>query len=232
MKQDVADYPVPGRSPEMNRRIAAHEIGHAYLARAVGSNVAFVTIIPNGKFEGRCVRSGANTGSIDFQEAHFTMEDVVDVCQRIESLSPGIGAGRVENAETHIRAQTFCIELVGGRAAEMLLYPDDPPLPAEHDQIEARAFARIAGSGPRAVDALLAFAHEEATALLAAHLGVVNALVDTLVETGTLTGEQVDEVIMRAMVAEAVADERQRQSNWQRVLEGATRFEAVRALRR
>src|SRR6202795_1100822 len=50
---------VPGRSPELNRRIAGHEIGHAFVGRCLGSHVHFVTIIPSGGFAGRCVRSGA-----------------------------------------------------------------------------------------------------------------------------------------------------------------------------
>jgi hypothetical protein len=41
------NYPVRGRSPERNHRIAAHEgAGHAMVARALGNFVWSVSIIP------------------------------------------------------------------------------------------------------------------------------------------------------------------------------------------
>jgi hypothetical protein len=93
--------------------------------------------------------------------------------------------------------------------------PKDAPLVAEHDQIEARAFAAIACATPQAASALLAYAEAEAAALLSAHLGVVTALVDAIIERGVLTGDEVDQVIIRAMAAETLAVERQRRRDWQ-----------------
>ena len=61
---DVGRLPVAGqypprRTPEMNRRIAAHEVGgHGFLARVLGNSVLYCTILPGGGFEGRCVRAG------------------------------------------------------------------------------------------------------------------------------------------------------------------------------
>jgi hypothetical protein len=43
----AGEYPVPDRSEQMNRRIASHEIGHCFSARALGNNVFAVTIIPD-----------------------------------------------------------------------------------------------------------------------------------------------------------------------------------------
>jgi hypothetical protein len=66
--------------------------------------------------------------------------------------------------------------------------PDHEPLPAEHDLTEARALASVIAS-PQAAPALLAYAECEAKAMINAHLGVVSALIDALVEKGTLTGQ-------------------------------------------
>src|SRR4051794_22637308 len=53
------------RSPEMTRRISAHESGHALCAVGLGSLVEFVTIIPHDGFAGRCVRRGAPSTSLN-----------------------------------------------------------------------------------------------------------------------------------------------------------------------
>jgi hypothetical protein len=103
-----------------------------------------------------------------------------------------------ESAEFYVRAQINCTELVGGRACELLLYPDLPPLPAEHDHIEAHAFAAVACAAPPAVKALIAYCEAEASALLEANLPVVLAPVEAIIERGTLTGAEVDDVIARS----------------------------------
>jgi hypothetical protein len=51
-----AEYPVPGRTPEYNFRLAIHEgAGHAYLARCMGTELQSVSIIPGDGYEGRCL---------------------------------------------------------------------------------------------------------------------------------------------------------------------------------
>jgi hypothetical protein len=146
-KPVTGQYPVPGRSPEMNDRIAAHEAGHTFLARALGSTVSFVTIVPGGGFDGRCVRSGSPS-QLNLDENPGAKTEVVDIIARLEQLTPEIGSGRVESADAYVRFQVNCIELVGGRVCERVLYPDHEPLPAEHDQTEARAFAAVSCAAP------------------------------------------------------------------------------------
>jgi hypothetical protein len=60
-----------------------------------------------------------------------------------------------ETAELYIRAQTMTIELVAASVCERILFPDHPPLRAEHDKIEARAVAALACASPWSVDALI-----------------------------------------------------------------------------
>jgi hypothetical protein len=73
----------------------------------------------------------------------------------------------------------------------------------------------------------LAYAAAEAEALLNAQLGVVKALVDAIVEKGTLSGAEVDAIIMQAMAAETLALEHQRRTAWKRVQEAAALFPSM-----
>jgi hypothetical protein len=145
----AGQYPaLPGRTPEMNRRIAIHEgAGHAYLARCMGTELHSVSIIPGDGYEGRCL-SKAYQSSLYEAPQDQTIE-IVDLCERAERLMPELGTGRVEAAEFFQRATVLCIELVGGTIAEQILHPHEEPLATFHDQIEAAAFAGIAVASPR-----------------------------------------------------------------------------------
>jgi hypothetical protein len=209
------------RGPELNRRIVVHEIGHCYSAKACGSFVELVTAVPNNGFAGRCVRRGAAPSSLNLVDerkaaqaapAAPTTKQIADICAAIGA--PEIGAARVECAEETQRAMVNIIELVAARVCERIFYPDHEPLPADHDLAEARALASVIAS-PQAVPAMLAYAEAEAEALILTHLGVVQALIDALETAGTLSGEQVDDTIARAVAARLLAEEHERRRAWQ-----------------
>jgi hypothetical protein len=145
-------YPVAGRSELRNRRIIAHEVGHALASRATGDTVREVSVIPDlgpGGYEGRCIRSGpVSSLTLDDQcleQADSVMypDEMISICERLERLTPEIGSPRIESAEFYIRGLNNVICLVAGEAAELLLHPDLPPLGAQHDFVEADAFAKI-----------------------------------------------------------------------------------------
>jgi hypothetical protein len=109
------------------------------------------------------------------------------------------------------------------------LFPDETPLRAEHDKIEARAVAAIACASPRSVDALLAWAECEAENLIRENLGAVLALVNALVDSkdGKLTGTEVDSVIQSAMDREYHMNvEVERRARWRSTEQNAARFAA------
>jgi hypothetical protein len=222
---DAGVYPVPNRTPEYNRRVAGHEIGHVLAMRALSNlPISHVSITRGDGFEGRACRA-------DYEDTQCNLEDqtgiLLDCCARIETLAPGLGSSRIESAELYIRAQTMVIELVAGGIAEKLLFPDIPPLRAEHDKIEARAVAAIACASPRSVDAMLAYAEAEAENLIRENLNVVLALVDALVASpkGKLTGEQVDAVIEGAIDREHhMTVEVCRRADWRLVEKNAVAF--------
>lgn len=220
-----AHYPVPGRTPEYNRRLAIHEgAGHAYVARCMGTELQSVSIIPGDGFEGRCL-SKAYQCSLYETPSDETVE-IVDLCERAKRLMPELGAGRVEAAECFQRATVLCIELVGGTVAEQILHPQEEPLPTYHDQIEAAAFAAIAVSSPRAIPAFLEYAKGEAAALINDHPDVAMAIADGLVEHGILTGDQVDQIIFAALARKTLKTEVDRRTNWRAIEQSAADFAA------
>jgi hypothetical protein len=180
-------YPVPGRSPEQNRRIATHENGHALLARCLGSNVRLVTIVPGHGYAGRCIRSGPPS-NIDFDDRspEGQTNEILSVCERLERMAPELGSSRVADSEVYIRAQIAVIELVGGQIAENILFPDLPSLGANHDFVEAKAFAGVACAASPAVEAMIIYAESEARALLSANIDILRDLVAALIDRGTL----------------------------------------------
>lgn len=215
-------YPVPERSPLRNKRIAAHEIGHALCGRAVGSTVLSVTIIPcsdgSNAYQGRTVRSGAKTelALADDLPSVTSSGDVVSLCERLERLTPEIGSNRVKSGVYYQIAQSNIVELLGASACELALFPDLPPLNAPHDLDEAVAFARVAVVARPAVAALLEYCRAEATAIITDNLDVARALVEALEEVGVLSGEQVDQIISNAIAYRAIEAERVRREDWRR----------------
>jgi hypothetical protein len=220
-----SEYPVPGRTPEYNRRLAIHEgAGHAYLARCMGTELQSVSIIPGDGYEGRCLSKAYQSSLYEAPEAETV--EIVDLCERTQRLMPELGAGRVEAAECFQRATVLCIELVGGTVAEQILHPQAEPLPTYHDQIEAAAFAAIAVSSPRAVPAFLEYAKGEAAALINDHPDVAMAIAVGLVEHGILTGAQVDEIIVAALARKTLKTEVERRANWRTIGQRAAEFVA------
>jgi hypothetical protein len=223
------------RSPEYNRRCAAHECGHAIVGRALGSFIELVTIVPHGEYAGRCVRRGAPSRSLNLLDeqkvkeqtpAALTTADIVALCAQIGA--PELGAPRVDIAEEITRSQTNIIECLAGTVGERVIFPDLPPLPAEHDRAEARALAKVICASPLAVDSLLTYAEAEAEALIRDNRDIVEALTDSLVGKGTLSGDQVDAIISACVARRSLAAEHDRRRRWRDVIASANSFKAER----
>jgi hypothetical protein len=218
------------RGTELSRRCAAHEASHAVLGRALGSFIELVTIVPHGEYAGRCVRRGAPSPSLNLLDERkckeppaSTSTDLVAVCAHIGA--PEVGTARVDLAEEITRAQTFIIELLAGSVGERVMFPDLPPLPAEHDRREAEALASVICASAAAVPALLAYAEAEAEALIRANLDIVEALTGALVAEGELSGLAVDQIISACVARRAHDAELERRRRWQDILARANTFE-------
>jgi hypothetical protein len=221
------------RSPEYNRRCAAHEAGHAIVGRALGSVIELVTIVPDGEYAGKCVRRGAPSRSLnllDLQKVReqtptaLTTMDILDICAKIGA--PEVGTPRVDLAEEITRSQTNIIECLAGTVGERMMLPDLPPLPAEHDRIEARALASVICASPLAVDSLLTYGEAEAEALIRDNHDIVAALTDALIAEGTLSGGEVDAIIVAGVARRSLAAEHERRRVWAGVIANANSFQA------
>jgi hypothetical protein len=153
---------------------------------------------------------------VDENRPAATTEEIINICAQIGA--PEIGMPRVQWAEEIIRAQTFCIELLAGTVCERVIFPHRTPLAALHDQLEARAFASVACASRDSIDAMLTYAEAEAEGIIRGQLGVVSALIDALVDKGTLMGDEVDLIIRDTIARKLMAAEHDRRKQWQRVL--------------
>jgi hypothetical protein len=224
LMNDIGVYPVPGRSALRNARICAHEIGHAFITRALGNSVHSVTAVRGENFEGRCIRSGPASELTFDDNPEAQTEEIISVCDRLARMQPELGSGRIDDAEFVVRGQSMVIELVAGRIAEEVLFPDQPSLGAVHDDIEANAFARVCVAAQPAVRALISYCESEARAMLHENIDIVRALVEALILHGTLSGAEVDAIISAAVTARAMAKERARRVEWARALASAEAF--------
>jgi hypothetical protein len=111
-----------------------------------------------------------------------------------------------------------------GRVAETILHPDLPPLNSVHDHVEAAAFARVSAATRSATSELIKYAEAEAAALIHENIDVARALVDALIAHGSLTGDQVDRVIVDAVGARSQAAERKRRPDWHEREASASKF--------
>jgi hypothetical protein len=141
---------------------------------------------------------------------------------------PGPGESRDGVADVFMHVHTRVVELVAGSVAEALFLPGEP-WPADSDRAQERALASLICSSPESIEAFIDFCMAEAAALLRPREHIARALTAELLVRRTMTGDEVDEVIMQAVTAKAAADEHARRAAWQRAEESAASFVAVQA---
>jgi hypothetical protein len=94
---------------------------------------------------------------------------------------------------------------------------------SEQDQQDAEQFARLMCVHPDAVDDFITYARHEVRALLNEHASVVKALANALLERLTLTGAEIDAVIVNTLMLKDLAAEKSCRLDWvQRMLNAAT----------
>jgi hypothetical protein len=202
------------RSAGDDWRVALHEAGHVTVGRVLGQEIGGATIVPGDTFSGLTwgptyVRSELNDSN----------EPVPDLCSKIAHLMPGPGESRAAVADIVANSHYRVIELLAGTAAETVLYQDDPPWDAVSDLRQARAYAKLICS-ETAVEAFLAFAMQEAIAIINEHRALVLAIATALAENPhrTLFGIEIDDVIARTVASEKLAIEKLRRARWAVVL--------------
>ena len=105
--------------------------------------------------------------------------------------------------------------MLAGSVGESILFPDLEPLPAEHNRAEALALASACATPPLA---MVAFREAEARAILTTNRDVHEALTAAHVESNELSGDEDDQIIRHAVAEKAFAVEKQRRTDWQKVI--------------
>ena len=199
-----------GRTAEMLRHLSHHEASHALVARALGRPVAGVTIVPTSTNEGLCWFSDGVEPPASLEQDNAQMLDFVGECVSLVLTKPRIGEKRKRVEATHAyRVQQQCVELLAGKVAELVMWPNEEPFGAHHDQIVASALA-LTVVASEVVEAYLAFCAKEAEAIIRANVDVLQAIADALLERGTLTGKQLDKVIRAALARRDLTEDQER----------------------
>jgi hypothetical protein len=200
------------------RRVAVHESGHAVTARLFDMPLGGCTIEPGDNYSGKCWGPSGQSSKLGASD---------EICTQAQALMPPLGESRSDACEMLVYAHARVIEIVAGTESERLFCAEVPPFEALQDQQDAEQFARLMCVHPDAIADFIVYARREARALLSEHAPIVKALTDALLEAQTLTGEQIDVVIAKALVLEDLAAEQQRRAAAVRMLESAKVFAAI-----
>jgi hypothetical protein len=206
------------RPPADDERIALHESSHALSGHLLGSPLGGVTCEAGADYSGLC-------WGPTFRFRFAGGPDVPTLCEKIGPLMPGPGKARADTADIYLHVHIRVVELVAGSVAEALFLPGES-WDAVDDRRQEHAYASLICSSPESVEAFIEFCRVEAAALLRPREHIVRALTKELLLRRTMTGTEIDEVIIEAVAAKAAEVEHQRRLAWQRTEESAARFNA------
>ena len=169
-----------GRSKADDWRVALHEGGHVVVGRALGSEVGGVTIIEGPDYGGKTWGPAGNASRVS------SVDEQPELAEKIAGLMPAFGEPRSGAADIFAHVHVRITDLMAGTAAETLLHLDCAPWVALSDIRQARSLAGIICTSEAAIDAYLAFAAEEAKALITTHRAAVLAIAEALMVHRTL----------------------------------------------
>jgi hypothetical protein len=205
------------RSEADDERIALHEASHATVGRLLGQPLGGVTCDSGLGYSGR-------VWGPEFESRFATDEESTpSICARLVALMPQPGEARNDIADIVLHVHNRVVELCAGNAGEEL-FLDGPAWDAVDDRKQERALAALIASSPESIEAFVNFCMVEAAALLRPREHIVRALTAELLVRRTMTGDQVDTIIRRAIADRAAADECQRRLDWARTCANATTF--------
>ncbi|WP_439370834.1 hypothetical protein [Bradyrhizobium sp. DASA03120] len=209
------------RTFDQDVRIAAHEAGHAVCARLLGHEVGGVTVSPDtaGRYEGLCWGVGHREA---FAEGHG---DAADVREALASEMPQAGEDRRPVADVFASVYAKCVEFLAGRAAERMLLDGEPAVPAD-DLRQARELAMLMCKSEEAIESFLAHCDVAARDLLMPYGDLVMVLATILRIKRTLSGAEIDRIILEFEANKALAIERRRRKEWRKAELAASRFRA------
>jgi hypothetical protein len=187
------------------------------MARHLGFPIASATIIAGPDFGGRVIGPGVDPDASLAEQIARTES----LCAQAMALRPGCGSPQDNYSPWLCEAACRCLELLAGQEGERLA-TGATTLPADSDLQMAEMYAGTICS-PAAVPVYLAFARQQARAILQSHWYTVLALATVLDREGTLTGETIDRIVSQA---EAAAEHHREVARRQKMNDAAIRAAA------
>jgi hypothetical protein len=208
-----------GRTEEQDRRIAIHELSHFFVNRLLGSSsICEVTIDPAEDYEGLC-RGARRTA---FVRDGVAGVDAADIRKILQPIMPRPGDDRAPKVDVFQSVLDACTELMAGEIGEGMFF--DEPYFASDDRRQAIELASLVCRSPEAIEQFLRFCERQALDLLSEHVTALMSLQIILRMRRTMSGSELDDAIRTVLAHEAVARERHRRKQWQRVAERAAAF--------
>jgi hypothetical protein len=208
-----------GRSYDDDVRIATHEAGHCVAARLLGHPLGGATVDPGPGYEGRV------WGELYVEAFTNGRGDASHVRETLAPVMPKPGEDRSSVSDVFGNVHAQCIELMAGRAAELMLLSDGDPEPPVDDLRQARELALLICFSEEAIESFIAHCDVVARDLLLPYGDVVIVLSTVLRITRTLDGAEIDKLISDVQARKAAAFERIRRAQWQQRVENAAAFD-------
>jgi hypothetical protein len=156
----------------------------------------------------------------------------MSIIEQLNGLMPQDGESGDDVAQVHLNVRRRTVELAAGTVAEELFLPGEP-WPAADDRRQERELASLITSSRESREAYIAACRVEVRSILQRYDNVVRSLAAELLQRRTMTGEEIDMVISRAIGERQLREEHQRRIGGRRPsLAAATHHVMIRPLRR
>jgi hypothetical protein len=201
---------VLGRSHDDDEHIAVHEAGHIVVARLLGHPLGGATVDPGPGYEGRvwgeCYAEAFTNGR----------GDASNVREALAPLMPKPGEDRSSVSDVFESVHGQCVELMAGRAAELMLLSDSEPVSPVDDLRQARELAMLICTSKEAIETFIAHCNVAAWDLLLPYGDVVMTLSIVLRIKRTLDSDEIDKIISDVQAQKAQAIEHRRRTDWRK----------------
>jgi hypothetical protein len=168
-------------------------------------------------FSGRC-------WGVNF-ESRFASSESMSIIEQLNGLMPQDGESGDDVAQVHLNVRRRIVELAAGTVAEELFLPGEP-WPAADDRRQERELASLITSSRESREAYIAACRVEVRSILQRYDNVVRSLAAELLQRRTMTGEEIDMVISRAIGERQLREEHQRRREWRQREQNAGLFMA------
>jgi len=205
--------------------IAVHEAGHMIVSRFLGLPIGGATIVASADFGGLCFSPDTDPNKVT---ATALREEAESRCNDAMTLLPLPGERRDCTASWLVHAQSLVMESMAGFAAEFLAGFDRELEAGSTDYSVAKLYARSIVMSDEAVEGLLASGRADATQILKNHWDSVEAVALALDEKQTLSGVEIDTIIMEAEQRAVMLAEKQRRARMAKAAKHAKTFNRLR----